>query len=124
MSAKPSTGKRRRIYRGMSTTAANGRGSEALTAGELIERLAHLDPHTVISWTDWDSDHDTTFVYGIAGVDEDGQVDPSRILNSWHGMDPDDTAAWSANPDSSVAQALIGDEPWPDLLDASPHLPC
>jgi hypothetical protein len=66
------------------------RNPEALTAIELMQVLASVDPHTVISLEVRDADYDFTYVLGISAINEDGQVSTSRILNSWHGQDPFD----------------------------------
>ena len=64
------------------------RGAEALTAGELIQQLVKLDPNAVVCRTAWDAGGDFAAVYGIAGIDTDGQFTDSRTLNSWFGPEP------------------------------------
>ena len=73
-------------------TREHDRQIEALTAIELIRRLIQLDPNTVISVVDNDPDSDSWYVWGIASIDDDGQVSRSAILTSWVGSSPLDPA--------------------------------
>lgn len=53
-----------------------------LTAGELAERLAELDPTTVLTWTEWDEQLGDTVIVGVTDIDEDGHVDTGWLDSS------------------------------------------
>lgn len=48
--------------------------SNRLTATELILALTEVPSETVITWTEYDSDRDITYEYGIRGVARSGEL--------------------------------------------------
>lgn len=58
----------------------------ALTARELIDALLTIPGDSMVTWTEWDSERDFTFVYGVRGVHESGALLYGDILESHDGL--------------------------------------
>lgn len=64
--------------------------SEALTAGQLIKELSRLDPESVVSWHEYDSERDCSFLWSVSGVNDDGELRYGDIIRSWDGTSEED----------------------------------
>lgn len=64
--------------------------SEALTAGQLIKELSRLDPATVVSWHEYDSERDYSYLWSVDGVNADGELRYGDIIRSWDGTSEED----------------------------------
>lgn len=59
---------------------------KSLTARELIAALEKIEPETVVTWSEWDSERDFTYIWGIAGISPGGSLFSSEILHCYDGL--------------------------------------
>ncbi len=53
-----------------------------LTIGQLITRLQELDPETIVTINEWDTDYGIDYTWSVSGIDPDGSLIHGDIIST------------------------------------------
>lgn len=102
----------------------NTESGRLLTAGDLVVKLAQIDPRTVVTWTEWDDRTDTTVIVGLTDIDDEGFAE-TGWLDDNGGRDqralPAPVLVRDLQPALAPSGALLSFEEWCETISPDDH---